>query len=96
MLHFLTENQEKEFICKRYEYTDRDIGELAILANSVQDIMHVMTVFCSYVFDKPEDMACSVSVFNALEILMKPITQFLDDACPLAREAAPEKTEDVR
>ena len=84
-LHFLTANQEKEILDKRYEYTDSDVADLAFLASAIESIAYVTVGYYLHRSKNDPPEHC-IPVLNAIELMAKPIAHFLNEGAPMAEE----------
>ena len=78
-LHFLTEDQEKEILNKRYEYTNIDIATLACLASSVEALARAAIDSCQNLYNQGD----CIPLFNAIETMIKPISDCLNEGVPM-------------
>jgi hypothetical protein len=84
-LMLLTEEQAKAVKERgRYGYTDHDINELAVLAGQIEALTHVMIVFLvDKELGREDDEHKELPVFEVLNLLIKPINEFLSEGAPL-------------
>ena len=75
----------------RYEYTDDDLDELSMVADSIRSIHQAMGYYSLYGDGDGEFTNNMVGVFHALEILVEPVTTFLACKCPIAKEEKQEE-----
>jgi hypothetical protein len=92
-LTFITEEQDK----RRYEYTDHDVNDLAVIAEGILSIAHVYHHYaCDYPYGEKKDRnGAFPAIFPILEMLMEPIHSFLFEGAPMADEEAVKDKGDV-
>lgn len=83
-LQFLTEAQEKEILNKRYEYTDHDVAELALLASAIEALAYVSVGY--YLNQSNAETDHCLTILNTIEILAKPVAHFLNEGAPMAEK----------
>ena len=87
-LRILTEDQEKLLDTGRYEYTDNDINELACLASSIVSITKIMITHC---LNQKNSIDHEVPIFSVIELLIEPISTFLNEGAPMKEGDAAEQ-----
>ena len=83
-LMLLTEDQKKLVERTPYRYTDHDVLELSCLASQIQSITHVMILFhLAKDEGRAEDQGRELPIFEVLNLLIKPIEEFLNEGAPM-------------
>jgi hypothetical protein len=85
-LHILTTAEEKKILKKRHEYTSKDIAELATLSSSIDAIVYATIMFLLYQNGREDEQGRMIPIFNALELLIKPIDRFLNEGAHITPE----------
>ena len=80
----LTKSQEEALDKGIHEYTKHDINELCILSSAISSLVQVTSVFLMYEDGRENDQGHTRSIFNILELLIKPIDRFLSEGAPKA------------
>ena len=79
-----TESQEEILDSGRHEYTRDDINELSILSSAISSLVQVTSIYLIYAGEREEAQDHVQSIFNIMELLIKPINRFLSEGAPIA------------
>jgi hypothetical protein len=91
-LHF-----DSEEVKEKRPITSGEVNELYMAAQGISGIVKVMSLYSMNYLrhgedDQPQDIFCSV--FNVLELLIEPVTDYLSEY-PYPANIAPEKESEV-
>ena len=89
-LCLLTEAQKETVRSSRYEYSEQDVVELAFLSHSISVLARCMIVYHLY---EKKDQCDDAHIYGILELLIKPINDFLSEGAPMKGETDEDRQE---